>query len=194
MKKFFYLSLILLVLGATFKYRESIVNKPIVLNKIITSKVLNDMWSDIKRLDSLLPEDSVITLYFNSPGGVSMSTVVLLERINDLQSLGRKFKGVVYGSCFSACGSIFSAMDKRYMTENAVYMQHGTRHPRMLKPTRIDMLIDKVRLKHDSYILKQPVGELIMKFLFSDFVADPSYMLNIGAIHGIVPQPNIEEI
>lgn len=193
MKKFLFLVAIVLC-GLSFQMRDKFFSKPIVINEPITKEVINKVWSKIKLQDKLLSDDSVITLYFNSPGGISMSTVVLLERISDLQSLGRKFKGVVYGSCFSACGSIFSAMDKRYMTENAVYMQHGTRHPRMIKPTRIDMLIDKFRLKHDSFILKEPVGQLIMKFLFSDFVADPKHMLNIGAIHGIVPQPNITEI
>jgi ATP-dependent protease ClpP protease subunit len=196
MKKLVVCLVVLGALSATLGFNYGrIVNTPIVFSDGFTLDTVQDLWAKIRRLDKLLPNGEVITLYLNSNGGDAKATVVLLERINLLQRDGRKFEATIYGYCYSACGSLFAIMDQRFMTANAVYMQHKAySRNSSLTSDMIIRNIDRKRLKGDAIMLKRGLYELIRIFRNSDFVGNAKQMFNMGMIHGIVEQPDIEEI
>ena len=194
MKRRFLICLFLLVIAGLHN-KDMIINEPIVFNTGFTQKSVNSLWKKIRARDKFLLKDKVITIYLNSNGGHAQPSVVLFERIDKLQNAGRKFHMVIYGYCYSACGTLFAMGNRRYMTKNAVYMQHKAYSVRNTTTDRaISHWIDVHRLRHDAYLLKEGLYELIDMFKYSDFISPADYMLSQGMIHGIVPQPDIDEI
>lgn len=191
------LLVLFLVAAASFGFvnRSVVINKPLIFNTDFDQYFVQKLWNDIRTLDRLLPRNEKITLYLNSYGGESQTTTILLERIARLQRRGRVFVGVVYGNCFSSCGSLFGAMNKRYMTVNAIYMQHASTTEYVTPTTRlISDLIDIHRLKYDSSILRKDAKTLIAIFKSMDFVSSAKVMLRDKMIDGIVEQPDIDDI
>lgn len=183
------------LLGLSFVYRAKLINKPLLLNEEVTQASLTKLWTDIVFLHRTLPIDEPIEINLNSYGGNAVATIVFLERIDALKEEGRVFIGTIYGHCYSACGTIFALMDIRYMTPNAVYMQHSayTRRPSKTG-SKLSYLVDIYRLQKDANLLKRDVFFLMLTFTLGDFIGTAKFMKDQGFIDGIVRQPNIGEI
>jgi len=196
MKKIILLLLFLSSCSFTFESRP-LQDVDILLNEDIDGKVLTKLYKEIEKQHEDLPIDEEIIVYLNSNGGEVQATLVFLERLENLRSEGRKFTGVIYGFCYSACATIFSSMDKRYMTKKSLYVQHDIRLSR--KPSKEELRIYQVlnnrRLEYDSLVLRQSTAELVRYFSSGGtYMASGEYFYELGVIHGIVPQPNISEI
>ena len=188
----FILFLVLLVSSCDYSYRE-----PIVLNDYVSSESMNKLYSEVFMRHHQLSIDQEITIYLNSNGGDTQSMLIFIDKMNELKKTGRVFIGVIYGFCYSACGTIFAAMDKKYMVSNGIYMQHNSSAGRFLKPEelRIKRAIDVMRLKYDAKLLKKSLGYTYN--LFSNgghYVSIGNVMFKQGLIDGIVPQPTFDKI
>jgi ATP-dependent protease ClpP protease subunit len=189
--------MVLVVTHFTAKHSMHVQNRPLVFNGEFTKKSVTRLWLDIRSLHRQLPADEPIHIYMSSNGGVAQETTVLLERIGKLKREGRQFIGTIYGYCFSACGSLFASMSKRYMTINAVYMQHLSFMPGVrINPTmvKLGLLVDTHRLKNDAAFFKQKTEQIITSLTLTDYIYTAEMLLHRGLIDGIVEQPDIDGI
>lgn len=192
MRKIIVLVSLVVLVAITLTTKDRLLSGNILFDGQVTKKSTEAIWKEIKYLDKMLYKTTPISIYFNSNGGDAQAITILVERIHQLQKSGRKFHGTIFGYCFSACGSIFALMDKRYMTKNAVYMQHRS-WGRGNNPTSIKLryLIDTRRFIGDARMLRYKPGALIFLLSLGDFVASSKKMLKYKLIHGIVDQPEL---
>jgi len=188
----FILFLVLLVSSCNQKYRE-----PIVLNSFVSSQSMNQLYKEVSHRHLTLKIDKDITIYLNSNGGDTQSMLIFIDKLNELRKEGRRFTGVIYGFCYSACGTLFAAMDHRYMTKDALYMQHNSSYGVFPKPEELKLkkILDIRRLRYTAKFLKKPLGYVYNFFTGGGYyVSDGRTMYKEKLIDGIVPQPIFDKI
>ena len=182
---------VLILIGVSYPKKQYV-----TVNDVITKESISEVWKQIKYLHETLPIEKPIVIYFNSIGGSIDPTLLLLSRIEYLKNNNRKFLGVVYGLCYSACGSLFASMDRKYMTNNAIYLQHNSyfTEPPSQEQIRLKFLKEPLRLKHDANFLKIDVKLLQKSLEYESFIGTADQLHKRGLINGIVSQPLIEEL
>jgi len=183
---------LLLIIAALYGFNgKTWTNKnEIIFKGQVTDDSTRILWRKIYALDTVLSKDEEIVIYFDSLGGFVTPTMLLLERIRFIQNKGRVLRGIIYGYCASACGSIFATMNHREMVANSQYMQHLCRDGNK-NYSRGCEIYDLERLSHDARMLGTPITKFIRRLKGGPIYIGHMEMLIYGGIERITP---IEEL
>ena len=108
--------------GEEFYYKILNKNRYILLYDEITN-ISSDMVCSKLRAMNYLDEKKPITLEINSPGGLVSYGLAIIDTINNITA---PVTTIVCGEACSMAAMISVVGTKRYITRNAVWMEHST--------------------------------------------------------------------
>ena len=194
MKNIILFLLFLAITVISFNEKTFSESNEIVFNEPVTHESMRKLWRKIYALDLVLPKKKEIVIYYDSLGGNPNPAVLFLERIKVVKSKGRVLKGIIYGECASACGSLFAGMTVREMTPNAQYMQHLCRNIYTGQQSQSCVLYDLNRFQYDAKMFDYKTHDFFNRLKHSDLTLTSKEMLKRGAISAIIPIEKVNGI